>query len=968
MPMLSKFWQSKWWLLLIMLVLWLGFDLLSHLGVEYLWFEKIGYLQVWLLRFKTQILLWLIGFSTTAFFMLGNLAIAKQFEHPFPPKIDITPKFRLRILLFLSISFCLLIGLLLIHYGKIAIACWSSDLNIPSVSLPIPSAFDLASILLSSEELSSHLSEIVVLLIVTISVIVNPFVSLGIISVLLSLGFSFILAANWAKFLQYFHPISFDKIDPLFQQDISFYIFKLPVLELLEFWLIGLFLYVLISVTLIYLLSGNSLSQGSLPDFTPKQRRHLNGLGGILILVLAWYYWLLRYQLLYHQGTVFYGAGFTAVNVQLPIYTILTFIGLVIGIFLLWQSFFLSGKVGLVLWSRFGFSRLVYSLLIYLTIGAIAGSILPAILQRLLVQPNEIARERPYIQHSINFTRQAFNLDSIEDKVFNPEGKLTDTDIQKNHLTIRNIRLWDTRPLLQTNRQLQQIRPYYKFVNADIDRYSLKPELTSKNPDHSEKQQVILAARELDYNAVPIEAQTWVNEHLIYTHGYGFTVSPVNKVAPGGLPDYFVKDIGIDAGGGDLKTSSDRIKNSIPTAHPRIYYGEITNTYVIVPTQVQELDYPNGNENIYNHYDGNGGININSIGRKLLFAKYLNDWQMLLTRNFTNNTKILFRRNINQRIRAIAPFLRYDSDPYLVVANLHPDSRPSPTENYLYWIIDAYTTSDHYPYSDPGKKEFNYIRNSVKIVIDAYHGDITFYVTDLQEPIITSWMQIFPGMFKPLNEIPNALRSHLRYPGDLFSIQSERLLTYHMEDPQVFYNREDQWQVPIEIYGREMQPVEPYYLIMKLPTEATEEFILLLPFTPTKRTNLIAWLAASSDSKEYGKLLLYKFPKQELIYGVEQIEALINQDPVISQQISLWNREGARALQGNLLVIPIERSLLYVEPLYLEAEKNSLPTLARVIVVYQNQIVMAPTLEQSIKAIFQPAKPIIPAIIRPVQK
>jgi uncharacterized membrane protein (UPF0182 family) len=442
-------------------------------------------------------------------------------------------------------------------------------------------------------------------------------------------------------------------------------------------------------------------------------------------------------------------------------------------------------------------------------------------------------------------------------------------------------------------------------------------------------------------------------------------------VGPGGLPDYFVKDIGVNPVGeptSSLNTSSERIRDSIPIGQPRLYYGEISNTYVMTGTKVKELDYPSGNENVYNTYDGRGGIALDSLGRRLLFAKYLNDWQMLLTRNFTPQTKLLFRRNIHQRIRAIAPFLRYDQEPYLITADATPaDEVAAPDRNYLYWIVDAYTTSDRYPYSDPGEHPFNYIRNSVKVVVDAYNGSVDFYVADFTDPIIQTWQQIFPGLFKPLTELPEPLRSHIRYPVDFFSIQSERLLTYHMTDPQVFYNREDQWQVPNEIYGSQPQLVEPYYLITSLPGSDTEEFILLLPFTPRQRNNLIAWLAARSDGANYGKLLLYEFPKQQLIYGPEQIEARINQDPIISQQISLWNRQGSRAIQGNLLVIPIEQSLLYVEPLYLEAEQNSLPTLVRVIVAYENRIAMAETLDQAIRAVFQTPETAAPAVVRPLE-
>ncbi len=380
-------------------------------------------------------------------------------------------------------------------------------------------------------------------------------------------------------------------------------------------------------------------------------------------------------------------------------------------------------------------------------------------------------------------------------------------------------------------------------------------------------------------------------------------------------------------------------------------------------TKVKELDYPSGNDNAYNSYDGRGGINIANFWRRLIFGKYFKDWRIVFSPELKPETKILFRRNINERIRAIAPFLRYDSDPYLVAA----DTGNSSTDpSHLYWIIDGYTISNRYPYADIGNEGINYIRNSVKVIIDAYHGTVDFYISDTQDPIIKSWSTIFPNLFKPLDTMPVNLRSHLRYPVDLFKIQSERLMTYHMTDPQVFYNREDQWQIPNEVYGDKPQPVEPYYLITSLPNVPFEEFVLLLPYTPKQRTNLIAWLAARSDGDNYGKLLLYEFPKQRLVYGTEQIEARINQDPEISQQISLWNRQGSRVIQGNLLVIPIKESLLYVEPIYLEATTNKLPTLVRVIVAYENKIVMAESLDEALKAIFHQDKTVAP-IIRPVE-
>ena len=749
---------------------------------------------------------------------------------------------------------------------------------------------------------------------------------------------------------------------------------------MLDFWLGGLFLYGLVAVSLMYLHSGDSLSQGKFPGFSRHQLRHLYVLSGLGMLALLLRHWLARYELLYSKRGVTYGASYTDVNVQLPVETTLALIAGAVAFWLLLTT---------LIRFRYLKTRAQAPLIVlglYLITNAIAGILLPTVVQRFGVQPNELERERPYIERSIALTRAAFDLDNIEVEIFNPQGQLSAADIAENELTIENIRLWDTRPILQTNRQLQQIRLYYSFPDANIDRYTFLvepdgerlrqqrqedfvpvPTPQQENPD-TERRQVFIAARELDYSSVPEQAKTWVNKHLVYTHGYGFTISPVNQATPSGLPEYFVKDItGPEEGEeGALRTSSPLIRDSIPIGKPRIYYGELTDNYIMTPSQAQEFDFPSGEDNVYNTYDGSGGINLGSLWRRLIFAQDLKDWKMLFTQNFTPETKLLLRRNINRRIRAIAPFLNYDGDPYLVSANTG-EADDQAVNNYLYWIVDAYTTSDHYPYSDPGNNQFNYIRNSIKVVIDAYNGDVDFYVANPDDPIIRTWEKIFPKLFKPLTAMPATLRSHIRYPVDLFSTQSERLLIYHMSDPQVFYNREDQWQIPQEIYGSESQRVEPYYLIMKLPTATSEEFILLHVYTPTKRNNLIAWLAGRSDGENYGKLLLYQFPKQELIYGPEQIEALINQDPVISQQISLWNRQGSRVIQGNLLVIPIERSLLYVEPLYIEATENSLPILARVIVVYEDRIIMAETLEESLQAIFAPNQPESPTIIRELE-
>ncbi|PZO45027.1 MAG: hypothetical protein DCF19_00590 [Pseudanabaena frigida] len=984
---LSAFTISKWHyrrLLLALVGLAVGSEIVARLGAEILWFHEVGYLPMYLLRLAIQIGLGSAVLAIALIYLFNNLQIAQKLKYADPPsdaerkqakakaQYDpsardtqseppqyISTSLRLRWLLPLVLSLSILICLLTIHYGQVAIAQWRPSLNQPNISSLAPALLRPELIGRLAIKTLTESRPAIATIGAAIAILIYPKVLLKAIAVLIGVSTAWVISRQWMRIIPYFQPTSFEQTEPVFNQDLSFYIFNLPTLEVLEFCLTGICLYGFISVLLTYLLSGGSLSEGKFIGISHDQQRHLYGLGGLLMLVIGFSYWLNRYELLYSPRGVSYGASYTDTVVQLPVYTGLSMLALAIASYLIvrWLKFYRQPA------SR---KPVVAALALYLVMAIGLGVFLPIAVQSLVVQPNELAREQPFIQRTIALTRQAFGLESINSQVFNPQGKLTKRSLQDNELTIRNIRLWDKQPLLATNRQLQQIRLYYGFPDADIDRYTIS-EQNSSNPlasRQSSQQQVLISARELDYASVPQEAQTWVNQHLIYTHGYGFTLSPVNRVGAGGLPEYFIKDIGV-TNGMPLTTSSEAVRNSIPIGQPRIYYGENTDTYVMTGTKVKELDYPSDNENVYNIYDGKGGINLDSIWRRILFAKYLNDWRMAVTPEFLPDTKLLFRRNIMERVKAIAPFLRYDSDPYLVAANTQTQTKDP---SYLYWIIDAYTTSDRYPYSDIGKEGINYIRNSVKVVVDAYHGTVNFYIADASDPMIATWSKIFPDLFKPLNAMPLSLREHLRYPVDLFQIQSERLMIYHMTDAQVFYNREDQWQIPNEVYGDKPRLVEPYYLITSLPSVPFEEFILLLPFTPKERTNLVAWLAARSDGENYGKLFLYTFPKQILVYGTEQIEARINQDPVISQQISLWNRQGSRAIQGNLLIIPIEQSLLYVEPLYLESTQNKLPTLVRVIVAYENRIVMAQTLQQAIESIFKPEQQSAPPIIRPVEE
>ncbi|WP_373543246.1 UPF0182 family protein [Chamaesiphon sp.] len=1000
---------------LVLLGLWLSIEIFARLGVEMLWFEEVGYLPIYLLRLKTQGLLGIVVFTLTAVYLLGNLALAQRLNHTLaelnrqqaakkPTGIDLeSPRvltvLNLRWLLPLTLSLSLSIGAILVHYLRVAVSQWDIDFSLP-VAPPAPVLFRPEAIWQIGKQLGGHGSIAVGVGILAIAMLIYPRFLIGSIALILSISIAWVVSQQWMRVLPYFQPTAFGQTDPVFDRDISAYIFGLPVAELLEFWLMGMCLYGFIAVLLTYLLAGDSLSQGKFWGFTRARQRHLCGLGGGLMLVVSFSYWLGCNELLYSPRGVSFGASYTDINVLLPADGALCILALAIAVYLGWQSIYLPARV------NYRLLRLAAILYLMMTIGT--TTILPAIVQALIVQPNELVRETPYIKRTISLTRKAFGLDNITLNTFDPQANLTEQKIKANDRIIRNIRLWDKQPLLATNRQLQQIRLYYRFLDADIDRYTLASEpqvlaaptplslsldpssdktitpspfqgegwggvkisatapnsvsvvggVTPSTPPYqgvalapAEQQQVMISARELDYTAVPKQAQTWVNQHLIYTHGYGFTLSPVNRVAVGGLPEYLVKDIGTQ--GGDPLTMTDAARASIPIGQPRIYYGESNSNYIMTGTKVKELDYPSGNENTYNVYDGRGGINIGSLGRKLLFGKYLNDWRMLLTPEFLPETKLLMRRNIDRRIRSIAPFLRYDRDPYLVAADARGNPTTAKDPSYLYWIVDAYTTSDRYPYADIGTEGINYIRNSVKVVIDAYHGSTSFYIADPSDPIVTTWAKIFPDLFKPLSAMPVTLRRHLRYPQDFFKIQSERLMTYHMTDPQVFYNREDRWQIPTEVYGDKPRLVEPYYLITSLPTIPVPEFTLLIPYTPQQRTNLVAWLAARSDGDNYGKLLVYTFPKQRQIFGPEQIEARINQDPTISSQISLWNRQGSRVVQGNLLIIPIEQSLLYVEPLYLEATQNELPTLIRVIVSYENRIVMAETLSQALTDIFK---------------
>ena len=765
-------------------------------------------------------------------------------------------------------------------------------------------------------------------------------------------------SAQWDLLLRYLYQQPFGSTDPVFNRDIGFYLFSLPFYIFIQNVLLILFVVAALATMGWYLkngalkIEGDFLqAQGALPT-VPKitlaknVKKHVIFLGGIVVLLVTWAYRLKMFGLLYSTQGPAFGASYTDVHIKVLAYKVIIFVSLGFAVVLFINAFKLKAKI---IWM---------SAAIWISVVLVLGTGLPILVQKVIVKPNELAKETPYIAYNIDYTRQAYNLNKIKEVDFEVNDQLSAQDLKQHDVTIQNIRIWDERPLLQTYRQIQAIRLYYDFNNVDVDRY----------PINNQYRQIMLAGRELVVNKLPPQANTWVNRHLTYTHGYGLAASPVNEVTSEGLPRLFIKDL------------PPSFEADLKVVRPEIYYGEKTDEYVLVKTNAREFDYPKGDKNVYTTYQGKGGIHIKSFFRRLLFAIEFLDPQILFTTYLSPESRIMFNRRINRRTNSIAPFLDYDKDPYLVLAG-----------GKLYWIQDAYTTSEMYPYSRRSRgtfnrRQLNYIRNSVKVTIDAYNGDVIFYMIDEQDPIVKTYARIFPDLFKPFKEMPAELKEHIRYPKDLFNIQMETYTKYHMEDVQVFYNQEDLWQIPDEVYGESRQKMEPYYIIIKLPEEQKEEFFLMTPFTPSKKDNMIGWLAARCDLPDYGNLLVYKLPKEKLVYGPMQIEARVDQQTEISRELSLWGQRGSRVIRGNLLAIPVGDTFIYVEPVYLEAIQEesqmpptgtlqpgagaksqqagargrpqpeeskaaSLPELKRVIVAFSNRLIMEENLDKALSGI-----------------
>ncbi len=716
----------------------------------------------------------------------------------------------------------------------------------------------------------------------------------------------------WKEYMMFTNAVPFTGFpkDPIFGQDLGLYVFKLPFLQFLYGWLMSALVITALFSVVFHVVNGGILFKNAKLEFSLFARAHISTLLAMIVFLYGLGYKLDAYGLLFSKIGKFYGAGYTAIHANLLAYNAAMVISFIASALFLFNIFKRSFKLPLIL------------LVAIIPVYFILGRVFPGMQQRFIVEPNEFGKEKPYIEHNIKYTRLAYDIERVREMPFANKQNLTYQDIVKNRNTLENVRLWDWRPLKQTYKQLQELKPYYFFNDVDVDRYVIK----------NRKSAVNVSARELSIDRLGKNSQTWQNKHLLYTHGYGVVLSRVDKITSEGQPEMLIYDIppkfGVD----------------IPIDRPEIYFGEHNNSYIITNTSMKEFDYPYGDENKFAVYSGTGGVKLDSIFKRILFAAAFKDINILISGTIDSKSRIHYRRNIMEMVQEFTPFLDFDTDPYMVIS-----------DKKLYWVIDAYTTSDQFPYSTPisiGKRKINYVRNSVKIVIDAYNGSMDYYVSDEKDPIIKVYQNIFPGIFKKMSSMPADLKEHLRYPESYFTIQARTLLRYHMTNPNVFYNNEDAWHIARQVFENKEEPVQSYYLVTKLPDEKRDEFISIIPFTPFKKDNMIAFLTAKCDMPDYGELKLYLLPKDKLSYGPLQVEARINQNPEISKQLTLWSQKGSSIIRGNMLAIPIEESILFIEPLYLKAESSEMPELKRVIVAFSDKIVMEKDLPAALERLF----------------
>jgi uncharacterized membrane protein (UPF0182 family) len=770
-----------------------------------------------------------------------------------------------------------------------------------------------------------------------------PFTTLRIALAAALVGSATALARGWSLWLPALLAVPFGERDPVAGFDLGFSVLQLPALHLLVSVVMAQAIVGLAGCLWLTFSESSSLSDLRFPGLSRQQQRLLQPQLAVLALMAALSNALAPFDLMVRGSGVASGAGFVDLHVRLPLRLLLAALLLLTGLGLLVP---LPRR-----WLRRG--ALIPLATTALAVPLVEWIVAPLV-QRVWVQPRELALETPYLRRSIDGTRRAFGLEAVRQVTLEPRQRLTAEDLATAPGTLSNIRLWDSKPLLEANRQLQQLRLYYRFPSAAVDRYPL----AGDRPRHG-AQQVLIAARELDTSALPLNSRTWLNRHLVFTHGYGFTVSTVNAFGPDGLPLYFVKDLGRSGkvqGIPQLGLNSHTVRQALPVGLPRLYFGSAKAPYVIAPSQVREFDYPEGELNLYSHYDGTGGVPIHGPLDRLMAAVYLPEPRLLFTGSLTPRSRLLLRRQVNERLAALAPFLRFESQPYLVTARVRNGGGYS-DRHHQYWMLDGFTVSRSYPYSDANPSGIRYFRNPVKAVVDAYNGRVWMYVSDPSDPILRTWQRAFPELFRPLSAMPRELLAHIQVPQSQFQVQAERLLRYHVTDVRTFYNGDDVWSIPLEIYGTTNTPVRPYHVTVQLPGESRPEFVLLLPFTPLRRPNMVGWLAARNDPPHYGEQLLVRFPQQRLLLGPQQISSLIEQDPAISYQFGLWNREGSRLIHGNLLVLPVGRGLLYVEPIYLQSKNNDLPTLVRVVVTDGTRFVMERNLGDALARLTSAAAP-----------
>lgn len=743
-------------------------------------------------------------------------------------------------------------------------------------------------------------------------------------SLVLAVLVAFSTAQSWLTFLRFRYAVPFGILDPVFHRDIGFYVFTLPALQYVYSFLLATLIGALVVAMLVHIVQGGVTLSGQRIQFHDGMISHASVLLAAIFVLAGFGYVLNAWELLYSTSGVVFGASYADVHARLPAIRILMVVAWVLAALLVANVRRRSRTLPL----------LAVGAWIVMLIALLG--IFPAAMQSLIVNPNQGAKEGEFIARNIKATRAAYSLDTIAPTNLSLKGDLTAEKLKANDVTIRNIRLWDSATLLDSYQQLQELRPYYSFLDVDVDRYDV----------NGIYRETMLSARQMNIAGLPQGAQTWVNQHITYTHGFGVAVSAVNQVTSDGSPDFLVQDIPVASS-----------TPSLQITEPRIYYSELSTQYSLVKTNDPEFDYPGPNGDVYRSYDGLGGIPINSLLNKLCFGLQFDTIKFFTSSAITDKSRIIILNDIRDRLRTAAPFLRFDSDPYMVVA----DGR-------LYWIADAYTTTAFYPYSQP-TGDLNYIRNSVKAVVNAYDGTVAFYDFDPSDPLIGTYKRIFPGMLKPKSAMPSALLEHVRYPEDYFNFQAEVFATYHVTSPSVFYNKGDQWEVPRQTSDAGTRRMAPYYVIMRLPTAAREEFVLILPFLPNGRSNMIGWLGAESDAPHYGQAVSFTFPSSQTIYGPAQVLATFNQDPTISSERTLWGQQGSRVIFGNLLIVPVEDSLLYVQPLYLESEQTKLPQFKRVIVFYrapagatlppsgqEQNVIMEPTLGKALTEIFGSAK------------